>query len=587
MKKILTLLLVIITLFSAFIFASCEDDSTSGLPLPSDTTVEELFKNVNMKEVYSIYVDYAEEMDEEVLSFEEWFTLVKGEEFKKGIIPEIQKNLSSDFWEISYNNGKGWNSLRFKTETEEQKNCKHAFKKWITLLDHNEFFNGIRYRECKHCNYKEYDFKLKHKFEIEEIPSTCIEQGYIKYTCNEKGCDYSYTEGLPLAEHTFEGGVCTVCGEGSGEELGHTPYEYFIFTLLDDETYSIAANEAFNLPDELVLPSTYMGKPVTVIESEGFAQSFIKKVIVSDSVIRIKERAFYHCLELSTIDIPDNVLTVEAESFCLCENLSSISIGDGVIHIGVDAFVGCELLITTEENNVKYLSLEENPYFYALSVVKTDIRTVQINENCKFLGNGIFAGCDNVVSVEIPDSVISLGSASFSACSNLESVKFGENTQLKSIESYAFGGCKKLSDIVLPNSVIYIGTTAFEDCDSLNSFKLPDSLLKICERAFWDCDSLTEVVVSKNSQMKRFGIQAFALCSSLESIIIPLGVEIIEPNVFEYCDSLTIYCEAKSQPERWNKQWNISNCPVYWYSETEPTQEGNYWHYVDGVAVKW
>ena len=30
------------------------------------------------------------------------------EEFEKGIIPEIQKNLSSDFWEISYNNGKGW-----------------------------------------------------------------------------------------------------------------------------------------------------------------------------------------------------------------------------------------------------------------------------------------------------------------------------------------------------------------------------------------------------------------------------------------------------------------------------------------------
>ncbi len=25
----------------------------------------------------------------------------------------------------------------------------------------------------------------------------------------------------------------------------------------------------------------------------------------------------------------------------------------------------------------------------------------------------------------------------------------------------------------------------------------------------------------------------------------------------------------------------------YFYSETKPTNTGNYWHYVDGVATKW
>jgi len=50
---------------------------------------------------------------------------------------------------------------------------------------------------------------------------------------------------------------------------------------------------------------------------------------------------------------------------------------------------------------------------------------------------------------------------------------------------------------------------------------------------------------------------------------------------------LTIYCEAESEPSGWSSNWNDDNRPVYWYRETQPTEEGNYWHYVDGVATKW
>ena len=33
-------------------------------------------------------------------------------------------------------------------------------------------------------------------------------------------------------------------------------------------------------------------------------------------------------------------------------------------------------------------------------------------------------------------------------------------------------------------------------------------------------------------------------------------------------------------------EW-AANLTVYFYSETEPTEEGNYWHYVNGVPVAW
>jgi len=40
-----------------------------------------------------------------------------------------------------------------------------------------------------------------------------------------------------------------------------------------------------------------------------------------------------------------------------------------------------------------------------------------------------------------------------------------------------------------------------------------------------------------------------------------------------------------------NNEYNankaLNNATKYFYSENEPTTEGNYWHYVDGVVTKW
>ena len=553
MKKILTLLLVIITLFSAFIFASCEDDSTSSLPLPSDTTVEELFKNVNMKEVYSIYVDYAEEMDEEVLSFEEWFTLVKGEEFEKGIIPEIQKNLSSDFWEISYNNGKGWNSLRFKTETEEQKNCKHAFKKWITLLDHNEFFNGIRYRECKHCNYKEYDFKLKHKFEIEEIPSTCIEQGYIKYTCNEKGCDYSYTEDLPLAEHTFEGGVCTVCGEGSGEgsgeELGHTPYEYFTFINNEDGSYSIKAKDVNNMPLEVILPSTYNGIAVTRIAKNGFAncESLIK-IEIPESYFVIDESAFYCCSNLEEVIFNENSIysLIGHFAFEYCTSLTSIDIPEGITYICQETFYGC-----------------------------TALTTVKFPATLEHIDNLAFGNCYLLNSLEFPKALGSIGANAFSNCNSITSVRFPSS--IYGIDEYAFSECELLEEVIFEEnaSIMVLANSLFYNCVALTTVKLPNSITHIQPGVFAGCAELTSINLLNGLESIARGV--FTGCETLEKIIIPKSVQTMQECVFTNCPLLTIYCEAKSQPEGWHVDWNSDKCPVVWGFNQSASEDPYYY----------
>ena len=48
-----------------------------------------------------------------------------------------------------------------------------------------------------------------------------------------------------------------------------------------------------------------------------------------------------------------------------------------------------------------------------------------------------------------------------------------------------------------------------------------------------------------------------------------------------------LYCEASSEPSGWDSSWVSSDSYVYYYSETEPTTTGNYWHYVNGVPTIW
>ena len=228
-KKIICFLSIILAIIFCISLSACDDYANGEIK-------DDYFKNVNMPLVYEIYLDYMEEIGEEPLTYEEWFEVINGDEFQKGIIPEIRKNDTTDFWEISYNNGKGWNDLRFKTETEAQKDCKHTFGKWIILCEANDYFNGIRYRSCKHCNYKDYQFKLNGDvclhLELETIvgqPATCIEEGLTDgKRCAKCGEIVVAQETLNKLNHIYDDeydAVCNVCGHTREVSCAHTTLE--------------------------------------------------------------------------------------------------------------------------------------------------------------------------------------------------------------------------------------------------------------------------------------------------------------------------------------------------------------------------
>ncbi len=288
----------------------------------------------------------------------------------------------------------------------------------------------------------------------------------------------------------------------------------------------------------------------------------------------------------------------------------------------------CGLKLSTE--GLEYTLSYDGTYYSVTGIgtaTDTDIVIPSTYNNLPVteIGYEAFSDCSSLTSVDIPDSVTSIGEWAFGYCSSLTSVVIPDSVTL--IGSYAFHYCSSLTSVVIPDSVTTIGDySAFGHCSSLTSitvnennknyksidgnlytkdgaaliqyaigktateFNIPDSVIAIGDYTFSGCESLTSVVIPDGATS--IGEYAFSYCYRLTSIVIPDSVTTIDDFAFYNCSSLTsVYYTGTS--EEWlaisigssNKE--LIHATIYYYSESQPTEEGNYWHYVDGVPTVW
>lgn len=80
--------------------------------------------------------------------------------------------------------------------------------------------------------------------------------------------------------------------------------------------------------------------------------------------------------------------------------------------------------------------------------------------------------------------------------------------------------------------------------------------------------------------------------SDIVTIVIPASIHIIKKDAFKNCEDLTAVYYQGSEAE-WalisigRNNDSLLAATRYYYSEAEPTVEGNFWHYVDGVPTVW
>lgn len=152
------------------------------------------------------------------------------------------------------------------------------------------------------------------------------------------------------------------------------------------------------------------------------------------------------------------------------------------------------------------------------------------------IGDRVFAGNNEIISVKIPESVKEIGNSSFYRCVNLKSAILPSN--MTEMGTEVFEDCESLSDIVIPNGVTKIGKEDFYRCSKLVTVTLPENLTDIGDKAFDECTSLKEIKFPES--LTKIGAASFAQCESLTQIAVTENVTTIGASAFSGCDNITI-----------------------------------------------
>ena len=297
----------------------------------------------------------------------------------------------------------------------------------------------------------------------------------------------------------------------------------------------------------VVIPAivTYNGVEYTVMRILEKAFSGCKdltSVTIPSTVTKIGNNAFWYS-GITSITIPKGVTSIEEQTFYCCENLASVILPDGLTSIGNYAFSSCYNLTSIElPNSVKSIGVSA---FYECS----SLSSIMIPNGLTSIANYLFCGCSSLTSMVIPNSVTSIGGYAFFGCSSLSSITIpGSVTHLS---QKTFSGCRGLTSITFLGSEISIERSVFLDCEALTAVYISD-LSSWCKMLFEDYSSnplyyahhlyvgeeeVRDLVIPNN--VTSIGDYAFEYCSSLTSVMIPDNVTSIGSYAFIECSGLS------------------------------------------------
>ena len=243
---------------------------------------------------------------------------------------------------------------------------------------------------------------------------------------------------------------------------------------------------------------------------------------------------FSQCTNLFEITLPESIDTIPREAFgasyisYACTNLKSINIPRNCKYIGNYAFAN------------------------------TALYNVTIPEGCDYIGEYAFA-YTKLKSIEVPNSVQTIGSYAFYISNDtLESFRFPENftkggsnifqylpktiywdainCQSYQISTKTSSDATKLS-VVLGDKVEFVPANLCKYLSKLENINLPNSVKTIGANAFYQCSSLANVLFPEGLEL--INDYAFYYCSALQEIRIPDNVQIIGKYAFNYCSKAT------------------------------------------------
>lgn len=490
--------------------------------------------------------------------------------------------------------------------------------------------NGTRYADSfvfdligditLYANWTPNNYKAN--YSVPEGASTDTDENEVTYTKN-------YRLAVPTTEDTskvFIGWYSEA--EGKGDQLtdaeGYslapwsnmgdaTVYAYFAsvfkFSLqtegVNKDTYSVVVDNEVSRVSRVVVPETYNGKPVTIVEGYAFRNcSTLRTIEIPDTIkIIYQNNAFEKCTALREIIIYstghaakplyssyDGILYYTSEVanegkeliFIPAGRTGNVVIPGDVKSIGESAFTGSKIqsvTIPSSVNNIGVRAFENSKYL-------TDIY-FNVDEGDELMvGEGAFNGCTALKSLTIPARYTAFSPEVLGDNASIENISVAEDHEtyssvngllcnkegdtliycpagrrgalripsgIRTIGEEAFKDCANLTSLVIPAFVTKIEDNAFENCKKLTSvtFAGGNSLgnaLTVGANAFLNCESLSKVTFENNSNVVALGDGSFSGCSKLTSIKIPATVRNMTAGLFTGCENLvTVEVDENNQ----------------------------------------
>lgn len=290
--------------------------------------------------------------------------------------------------------------------------------------------------------------------------STCIQTGSYEevIVCLTCGEELSRTlKTLPLSGHAYDGEYCAVCRERDGSFFT----EGLQFSLCAESgEYFLTGYEGEE--ERVVIPATYLGKPVTAIASDALRGKKVSEVILGSNIGRIEEGAFSNLFDLT-----------------------EMRIGAGVTQIEEGAFQGTKIgYFFVDENNSFYRATEGSLYTKDGSVLIGCARQGGICGSVTRIGKGVFASSE-IAEIALPNGLKEIGKEAFCGCISLREIAIPNG--VSKIEEGAFKMCISLKNVSFSQTLCTVGKEAFFGCEGLTSFIFPLSVVEVGENAFGEC----------------------------------------------------------------------------------------------------
>ena len=309
------------------------------------------------------------------------------------------------------------------------------------------------------------------------------------------------------------------------------------------------------------------------------------RTVVLTGGTQIPARAFEECGGLENVTLPAGLESIGERAFAGCSALKSVVFPESLRAIGEEAFANCRML-----EQITFPAGLESIGVRAFEECASLAGELVIPDSVVRIGERAFAFCTALGSVAVGGGVKDFGEHAFAFCYDLTRVTVKAGAAC--IGKWAFYYCVSLAEVTIGEGVATIGAGAFAWCEALSGrLVLPDSVKEIGSEAFAGCEALTGAVLGRG--VERIGYGAFYQCYALSGILLPESVTTIEESAFERCHGLQKIYYGGTQ-EAWGRiaiaegSPALASATVYFYSETPPTEEGNFWHCgADGVIEEW